>query len=89
MDKIGQIGQAYGAGMAGAGFNPIAFIKKPQVILRIVAWVSSFLCHCIAFHQVQDTLAQKCGSSPASSVSTRSEVVSAVFLGYALLASFH
>ena len=30
---------AYGAGMAGAPFDPIAFIKKPQVILRIVGIV--------------------------------------------------
>jgi len=37
MDKIGR---AYGAGLAGAGFDPVSFIKKPQVILRIVSWVS-------------------------------------------------
>lgn len=37
MDKLGQ---AYGAGMAGGAFDPVAFIKKPQVILRIVSWVS-------------------------------------------------
>jgi len=43
MDKIGQFGQAYGAGMAGAGFNPLEFIKKPQVILRIVAWIFSII----------------------------------------------
>lgn len=33
-------GGAYGAGMAGGAFNVLAFIKKPQVILRIVSWVS-------------------------------------------------
>lgn len=33
---------AYGAGMAGAPFDPVAFIKKPQVILRIVGIVSFF-----------------------------------------------
>lgn len=31
--------QAFGAGRAGSAFDPIEFIKKPQVILRIVAWV--------------------------------------------------
>lgn len=29
-------GAAYGSAMAGAPFDPIAFIKKPQVIMRIV-----------------------------------------------------
>ncbi len=32
---------AYGAGMAGAPFNPIEFIKKPQVILRVFSLVSA------------------------------------------------
>lgn len=32
---------AYGAGRAGAPFNPITFIKKPQVIVRLIALVSS------------------------------------------------
>lgn len=32
-------GGAYGAGPAGAPFNPVAFIKKPQVIVRLVALV--------------------------------------------------
>lgn len=31
--------QAYGAGMAGVAFDPVSFIKRPQVILRIVSWV--------------------------------------------------
>jgi hypothetical protein len=31
---------AYGAGMAGAPFDPLSFIKKPQVIIRIVSVVS-------------------------------------------------
>ena len=31
--------QAYGSGMAGGSFDPVAFIKRPQVILRIVSWV--------------------------------------------------
>ena len=37
--------QSYGAGMAGGAFDPLAFIKRPQVILRIVSWVRSiFFC---------------------------------------------
>ena len=35
--------QAFGAGRTGSAFDPIEFVKKPQVILRIVAWV----CHAI------------------------------------------
>lgn len=31
---------AYGSGMAGAPFDPVGFIKKPQVILRILGIVS-------------------------------------------------
>lgn len=30
---------AYGGGMAGAPFDPISFIKKPQVILRVISLV--------------------------------------------------
>ena len=30
----------YGGGMAGAAFDPIGFIKKPQVILRLISLVS-------------------------------------------------
>ncbi|CAF0805221.1 unnamed protein product [Didymodactylos carnosus] len=30
--------QAFGAGRAGSMFDPIEFLKKPQVILRLVAW---------------------------------------------------
>lgn len=37
MDKIGQ---AYGAGLAGGSFDPVTFIKKPHVILRIFSLVS-------------------------------------------------
>lgn len=40
--------QAYGAGMAGGSFDPVSFIKRPQVILRIVSWVS-FKFGCINF----------------------------------------
>lgn len=34
---------AYGSGMAGGPFDPIAFIKKPQVILRILGIVFSII----------------------------------------------
>lgn len=30
---------AYGAGRAGAPFDPVAFIKKPQVIVRLLSLV--------------------------------------------------
>jgi len=41
--------QAFGAGRAGSTFDPIEFIKKPQVILRIVAWVFAIIVFaCIA-----------------------------------------
>ncbi len=33
---------AYGGDLSGAAFNPIEFIKKPQVVLRIVSGVSFF-----------------------------------------------
>ena len=33
--------QAFGAGRTGSAFDPIEFIKKPQVILRLVAWVGN------------------------------------------------
>ena len=32
-------GSAYGAAGAGTEFNPVEFIKRPDVILRIVGWV--------------------------------------------------
>ena len=32
---------AYGGDLTGAAFNPIEFIKKPQVVLRIVSGVST------------------------------------------------
>ena len=35
-------GGAYGAGKATGRFDPLSYIKKPQVILRIVSWVSFF-----------------------------------------------
>jgi hypothetical protein len=33
---------AYGSGMAGTPFDPLGFIKKPQVILRIISLVRVF-----------------------------------------------
>jgi hypothetical protein len=38
--SMGQEPQAYGAGLTRSSFNLIEFIKKPQVILRFVAWVT-------------------------------------------------
>jgi len=35
--------QAFGAGRAGSVFDPIEFIKKPQVILRAVAWIFAII----------------------------------------------
>ena len=32
-------GGAFGAGKAGGQFDPIAYIKKPQVILRLLSLV--------------------------------------------------
>lgn len=39
-------GGAYGAGRAGAPFNPVTYIKKPEVIVRLVSLVrlSIMLC---------------------------------------------
>lgn len=30
---------AYGASLAGAGFDPVKFIKQPQTIIRFLSWV--------------------------------------------------
>lgn len=38
MDGVG----SFGAGRAGAAFDPFAFIQQPTTILRIVAWVRCF-----------------------------------------------
>ncbi|KAL8586187.1 hypothetical protein ACOMHN_057749 [Nucella lapillus] len=37
------IGGAYGAGKAGAPFDPLSYIKKPQVILRLVSLLFSIV----------------------------------------------
>jgi hypothetical protein len=34
---------AYGAGMAGGAFDPVSFIKRPQVITRVVCWILSII----------------------------------------------
>lgn len=34
------VGGAYGAGKAGAPFDPILFVKRPQVIVKAVCLVS-------------------------------------------------
>lgn len=43
--STGQEGGAYGAGKAGTPFDPLTFIKKPQVILRIASTVCSMFKH--------------------------------------------
>lgn len=41
--------QAFGAGRAGSTFDPIEFLKKPQVILRILSWIFAIIVFaCIA-----------------------------------------
>ncbi|XP_062865804.1 synaptogyrin-3b [Trichomycterus rosablanca] len=32
---------SYGAGPAGTAFDPIAFIRRPQTVLRLLAWIFS------------------------------------------------
>lgn len=41
MDGVG----SFGAGRAGAVFDPIAYIQQPTTILRLVAWVRLFFFH--------------------------------------------
>jgi len=41
MSSTNSVG-AYGAGWATGNFDPLVYFRKPQVILRLVAWVSSF-----------------------------------------------
>ena len=40
-------GGAYGAGKATGQFDYLAYIKKPQVILRAVSWVGRPMSHCM------------------------------------------
>uniref|UniRef100_A0A674ES05 Synaptogyrin-3-like n=2 Tax=Salmo trutta TaxID=8032 RepID=A0A674ES05_SALTR len=39
MDGVG----SFGAGLAGAAFDPVSFIKQPTTILRILSWVFSLV----------------------------------------------
>ncbi len=41
-DGFGGGGGVYGGTLAGGRFDPMVYIRKPQVILRLVALVSSF-----------------------------------------------
>ncbi|XP_039504318.1 synaptogyrin-3b isoform X2 [Pimephales promelas] len=34
---------SFGAGRAGSAFDPIAFVKQPQTILRVLAWIFSMV----------------------------------------------
>lgn len=34
---------SYGAGRAGTEFDPVAFIKRPQTILRLLSWIFSMV----------------------------------------------
>jgi len=40
MSSTNNVG-AFGAGWATGQWDPLAYIRKPQVILRLLAWVSS------------------------------------------------
>ena len=40
---VSNVDGAYGAGMAGGSFNPIVFVKKPQVNLRFVCTVRKII----------------------------------------------
>ena len=44
----GQPGGAYGAGKAGTDFDPIAFLKKPVTVLRILSWVFAIVVFAVA-----------------------------------------
>lgn len=39
MDAIGQA-TAFGAGMAGGHFDPVAFVRRPSVLLKTISAVS-------------------------------------------------
>lgn len=36
---------SFGAGRAGSAFDPIAFVKQPQTILRVLAWVRTAISY--------------------------------------------
>lgn len=37
------VGGAYGGGKAGASFDPITFVQRPQVLLRAFCWVRDYI----------------------------------------------
>ncbi|KAM4598212.1 synaptogyrin-1a [Polymixia lowei] len=41
--------QAYGAGKAGGGFDPVTFLRQPQTVVRLLCWLFSIvILGCIA-----------------------------------------
>ncbi|XP_028670269.1 synaptogyrin-3a [Erpetoichthys calabaricus] len=38
-----EAGGSFGAGRAGGAFDPVAFVKQPQTILRILSWIFSIV----------------------------------------------
>lgn len=47
------LGGAYGGAKAGAAFDPITFVQRPQVILRAVCLVSTDNDICINYVSVE------------------------------------
>ncbi|XP_018595618.2 synaptogyrin-3-like [Scleropages formosus] len=41
--RIKMEGRSFGAGRAGVAFDPIAFVKQPQTIFRILSWIFSIV----------------------------------------------
>lgn len=50
-----EAGGAYGGGKAGAAFDPITFVQRPQVILRALSWVRLFPRHNFLFNKITTT----------------------------------
>lgn len=46
------VGGAYGGGKAGASFDLITFVQRPQVILRGCCWVSFFFSRFLIYRFV-------------------------------------
>ena len=42
---------AYGSGKAGVAFDPIVYVKKPQVILRLISWVRYIIIYVFVHFQ--------------------------------------
>lgn len=49
-------GGAYGAGRAGVPFDPVSFLQKPQVILRLLCWVRNVLHKLVYYYLHQYNL---------------------------------